>query len=168
MRIFNRWRVEAKADKVWDVVGEQFGEIGEMLSGLESTRLDGDLGVGTARVCTTNGFGPFPALTIEERLVAFDRSNYTLTYIADQGLPVIFISAQNTWNIKPISADACEITANAIIELKWWAKPLGLLLPALMAKDFGIVGEELKYRIEEGRSHPRKQRKVSKLSYSNG
>ncbi|MCH6258986.1 SRPBCC family protein [Puniceicoccaceae bacterium K14] len=156
--------VEASAEKAWSVLGEQYGDIGGFLSSMISTRLEGELGVGASRVCESAGFGPFPTMIVKEKLIKFDPKGYAFTYRAKKGLPVFIHSAQNAWTIEPKSDNRCVVRSRAEVDLAWWAKPLGIVLPSLMARDFRKVEEELKYRIEKDRPHPRKREIVRKLN----
>ena len=153
--------IKASAKQAWQVLGEGYGEVGTWIVSLSQSSMEGEVGVGGIRVCTGLGFGPFPASVVKERLIDFDAQSYSFRYEAFTGLPAIIKSAQNAWKIDPQGQNQCCIKMHAQIQLKWWARPLGILIPWLMAKDFNLLEEEMVYRIEQGRPHPRKLKALS-------
>ncbi len=159
--------VEVSAEKAWEVVGLQFGNFGEWASNLRETHLEGELENGGVRICQSAGFGPFSPNEFWEKLIHFDPKEFTYTYKATVGLPSMFKSAQNRWQVTPLGNSRSEVSFCAMMLLKWWARPMALILPSLMAKGFQQFREEMKYRIETGKPHPRKMEIQTKADYVN-
>jgi hypothetical protein len=156
MNFETRIDVSASAENAWQVIGEQFGDIGKWSASLESSFLKGVLGVGAIRTCKGKGFGPFPPSTIEEKLTHFDSKKFQFTYEANKGLPAFVKKAQNAWSIEAIDSDNCIIYTRALVTLSPWMKPFGWILPMILKRDMGLFTEELIYRVEQGQPHPRK------------
>jgi len=110
--------VAAPAAEVWHWVGERFGDLADWAPGLLSSHLEGELGVGAERVCLSEGFGPFAAGTVRERLIAFDRATMRLTYEATEGLPSWMPTAMNRWAVVPIDASRSRIEMHATVHLR--------------------------------------------------
>lgn len=157
MNIVTEIKVAAPAAHAWSVIGDKFGEIGQIITGLESSFLEGTLGVGAKRTCNTKGIGPFAPASIEERLVVFDEEARRFTYQAGNGLPSIFTHAQNTWSVEATGENACVIRSHAILRVKKWLMPIAWLFPILLRKDINKSFDEVRYYIEQGEVHPNKQ-----------
>lgn len=155
MEFDTKIEVSAPAEKAWQVIGEQFGDISDWSATLESSFLKGILGVGATRTCKGKGFGPFPPSTIVEKLTHFDPEKYQFTYEASKGLPAFIKKAKNAWSVETIDKDNCVIHTRAHVILSVWMKPFGWLLPMVLKRDMGLFTEELTYRVELGLPHPR-------------
>ncbi len=156
MNIYTELEVAASVEAAWQVIGGKFGEVGDIITALESSSLIGELNVGAIRKCRTNGVGPFPPAEVEERLVEFDPDNYRYTYVAHSGLPKMFTRAQNTWTIEKINSHSCVIKSHAAVEVTMWFRPFAWLVPLMIKRDLNRVFEELGYYIEHQKVHPRK------------
>lgn len=147
--------IDASADEAWQVLGEQFGDIAEWSATLATSHLVGDLGVGATRSCEGTGFGPFPPGVVTEKLTLFDRQARALTYEANTGLPPFVLTAMNRWTIESLGPERCRVHSHATVQLAWWARPLGFLMPWMMRGDMDRFSEEMRHRIERGVAHPR-------------
>ncbi|TPV94050.1 MAG: SRPBCC family protein [Myxococcales bacterium FL481] len=157
--IETRMEVElnASADQAWQLIGEQFGEIGDWASGLRASSLDRKVAVGAVRTCEINGFGPFPAGTIKEELLEFDPAARKFSYAAKSGMPRMFRSAKNRWSIEALGEDRCRVRSHASVDLHWWALPIAKLAGWGIHSEIERFAEDLRHRIERGVAHPRKQ-----------
>jgi len=142
--------VNAPAAAAWQVLGERFGDLSWTAS-IDDAHLErGDApDVGVCRVCTSStSFGPFPPSVVRETLTAFDPQHMTFTYVAEDGLPAFVRRAQNTWTVRPTGDGTCRIDSHAVVELAWWAMPLGLLLPLVMKRDLQTFIAEVRAAVE--------------------
>lgn len=156
MDIYTKINLSVSAEQAWETIGEKFGDFGEWISVLNSSQLEGTLGVNAKRVCRTKKVGPFPPSVISEKLVAFNPKNHSYTYVVDNGLPSILKSAQNQWKIVRIDDKNCTVFSHATLTLKFWLFPFSWLLKIAMKKDIKKSFEEMKHFIETGKTHPRK------------
>ncbi|MGJ8681670.1 SRPBCC family protein [Paraglaciecola sp.] len=156
MECNNTIRVTTSAQRAWHVLADQFGDAAEWATTVETSKLVGKMGVGAVRACKTRAVGPFPANYIEEEITQFDPENRSYSYKLISGLPPIFSRATNTWSIRSISDNECEILSNVILEPKIWLRPLAWLFPLLIKRDLKHTFEELGFFIERGEAHPRK------------
>lgn len=148
MELTTTIELDAPASAAWQVLGEEFGTIHTWSSSLSNSHLIGDLGVGAVRVCTGEGFGPFPPGQVRERLLAFDRDGMQFTYEATEGLPWFVRRARNRWRVEPLGSDRCAVTTHATVELAWWVRPVGFLLPRAMKAALNTFLDELRARVE--------------------
>ncbi len=153
--------IKAPAEEAWKVLGEGFGTIAEWSCNLTTSSLDGDVKVGAIRTCVSaNSFGPFKAGSIQERLVAYDPLTMTFAYEAVSGLPGFMSHAGNRWSIHKVDGQNCVVRFDARAEVRGMLKLLGPLIEPLMKlmmkADLNRFAEEVRYRLAEGRPHPRK------------
>ena len=155
MNLESKITVNASAQEAWQVLGEQFGTISEWSAALQSSSLNGELQTGAVRTCTSSGFGPFPPTEAKEQLTHYDPNSLEFSYTALSGLPKFIKEASNAWSIQTVDAHQCIVYSRAKVKLAWWLTPLAWLFPLLLKKDMKKFIEELVYRIENGRPHPR-------------
>ncbi len=148
--------IQASAEAAWQVLGEQFGDIAQWSATLRSSSKKGELGVGCERTCEGVGFGPFPPGEVTETLTAFDDDAHRFTYKADAGLPWFVKQARNAWSVESVGPNECIVRSKATVELVWFLRPFGSLLPLLLAHDMEHFSDELRHRVETGKPHPRK------------
>lgn len=156
MKIQTEVNISASAEAAWLVIVNQYGDLGNIISALKSSSLDGPMGVGVSRVCNTTGIGPFPSSQVRERLTELNPKLKTLTYEVTHGLPSIFTHAQNTWSVTSVDENNCIIHSHAEVRVKIWLTPLSWILPTLLKKDIKKTFDEIRFFIETGDVHPRK------------
>ena len=150
MKINSNLTLHATADAAWTVIGEQYGEISKWTRALSASTIDGPVAQGAQRTCTTPGIGPFPAGTIVERIVAFDREAMDLTYEVVEGLPWFIRSARNRWSVSADGPDRCRVQSRAHLELHWAVWPLAPILRWSLVRSVKSVFEDLRHRVENG------------------
>lgn len=149
--------LDAPASEAWQVLGEQFGAIGEWAVAIRSSSLDGDVAVGTVRTCEIGGFGPVGAGRITEELTELDADAMRFTYAARTGLPRMIQSAVNRWSVQSLGRERCRVRSHASIDVAWWALPLTPWIGWGMRLGVPRFVEELRHRVELGVAHPRKR-----------
>ena len=148
--------LDVSAQEAWNLLGEEFANVGDYASGVCKSSMDGELGVGATRACQTQAFGPFPSLRITETLTEFDRGAMKYAYAAGGDMPAMFPSSVNRWSVEPLGPNRCRVKSHASIQLEWWALPLAPVLRWSILSEVKRFGEDLRYRLEHGKPHPRK------------
>ncbi|MBL4685545.1 MAG: SRPBCC family protein [Nannocystaceae bacterium] len=148
--------LDVPAAEVWRVLGERFGNVGDYAAGVQSSSMDGEVGVGAVRTCTTQPFGPFAAAKITEELTEFDPAAMKFTYLAGGDLPRMIPTSKNRWSVEALGSERCRVQCHASVDLLWWALPLAQLLGWGIRSEVLRFGEDLRYRVENGTPHPRK------------
>ena len=143
MKITAETTLQAPASAAWAVLGERFGEIAEWTTSLDSSHLEGELGVGAARVCAGPPWGPFPGGTMKEELRHFDRERRQLVYAATEGLPWFVRDASNRWTVDALDGERCRVRGDADVRLVRWLAPLGWLLSLAMRQPIRAILVEL-------------------------
>lgn len=133
MRIESKREISAEPEKVWQILGEQFGEISEWSSGVVTSTLDGPLSHGVTRTCELSGSGGGPGGLITEEVTQLDRDRQSLTYHVRSGLPPMFGDVSNAWQIRSIGQGQSTVSSELTVDLKWWAKPM----TPMVRKQFG-------------------------------
>ena len=61
----------------------------------------------------------------------------------------------NRWSVEAVSPRRRVVRSHATLELAWWAVPMVPLLRLGLRGPMRQLAEELRYRVENGRPHPR-------------
>lgn len=124
--------VAASAVEIWSVLGERFGDL-SWSRDIESSALEGELGVGAVRVCRfpPNAFSRDGE--IRERLVAFDREALTMAYEVTEPTGVMR-RAINRWSLEPAGAGRCIMRSHATMELRGLARLLSPIVQLMLRR----------------------------------
>ena len=156
MRISKQFIVPAPVDKVWDVVRNQYTDIGSWASAVHaSARKEGpadSVEVGTSRVCTTT-LGAF-----EETVVELDETGRRLTYRVND-MPAYIKKAQNTWTLQPHASGGTLIELAGQVTFNPLYAFMALMMRVQLSKILNNTIEELAHYVVHGTLHPRKQRR---------
>jgi hypothetical protein len=168
-------RIDAPADRVWEVIGPGFARIGEWASVIPSSAPPATPGPAAGlpsaadgppvpgRACTT-GSRLVPRVT--ELLVAYDPAGRTLTYQAS-GLPAFVTLARNTWTVAPDGESACLVTLGAQFQARGVPGLLARWVIVIQARrNARLLQADLRYYLEHGTPSPRKLRQLSRLRRS--
>jgi hypothetical protein len=146
--------INKKSEEVWEVVGNQFGEVHLWSSNFKDSKPGGDKqfeGIDYSYRATVTDRGETIQL-----LDAFDSDNYRLAYHITKGMPGIAKSASGVWSLKPLKNSKTTVILEFDMEVK---NILGYLLSPIVKLKIGKaaekIAEELKYHMEEGKAHPR-------------
>ena len=151
--------VEASAEDAWRVMGEGFGAIGDWLTLLEWSSLEGEIAVGAVRTC---GLGGSKVAT--EVVTTFDPEAMRFSYRATSGLPWFMTHAENHWAIEALGPQRAVVKSHATMKLSPWLAWLGPLMRLTYKPMMKRVSEEIRHIIETGEPHPRKLAALAKRS----
>lgn len=145
----------SKAD-VWQVLAEDFAEVGEWSSLISEVDFiaGNDQGgmLGGTRFCFIPAFGE----AVEERITTYDENDGTLAYEIVKGLPPFVTQGSNTFDIIAIDANTTQVRSTMTMQVA--AQTPGL--PVGIAKQnfahaVSISLDELAYFVENDTPHPR-------------
>ncbi len=146
MKIQKTININAPAEKVWEVLWDNYGRVCEWASTVNSSdhrEVQGNSNGG--RTCMST-WGE-----IHEIVENLNVENKTYTYYAD-GLPSIMKRAKNTWKVLPKGVNTSEVVIDLDIEFATIPKILmGWMIVPKMKKDINQTLEDLKYFIETGK-----------------
>ncbi|NRA88081.1 MAG: SRPBCC family protein [Rhizobiales bacterium] len=143
--------LDLSAEQAWDVVGNRFGDVGLWAASLTSSHLNGELNIGTSRVCINK------QQEIVEKITMFNPDKMELAYEITSALPAFIKTAKNHWSIKPLAANRTAVTTVVTSDLAWWAFFLTPLMSFAIGNILTKALVELKYWAETGEQHPRKK-----------
>ncbi|MEL6405714.1 MAG: SRPBCC family protein [Chloroflexota bacterium] len=162
MKLARQTVINAPASEVWRVVAHDFAKIGTWATAVPKSVINTDVSIPEGaqvggRICSVNGFGD-----IYETFTAYDEAGKTYTFEA-VGMPFFVTSAHNTWQVKAIDQNTTHVSYEVEMKLMpifnfLMSLPMKFQLNGLLDK----TTEELKYFIEEGVPHPRKQKQLAK------
>jgi len=139
--------VSASPDEVWEVLGNQFGDLDKWSTIISHASLDQKKpGVGVARACDT-AVGSF-----RETLVSFDENSHSLSYVVDQGMPPVVAKAQNSWKLEPTKSGGTKILMN--LEINMVPGAPGPASGAMKSNMFPVVDvtlDDLAHYLETGK-----------------
>jgi carbon monoxide dehydrogenase subunit G len=158
MKLASQLKINAPAERVWKVVAHDFAQVGEWASGVAHSKANKNVPTPEGatvggRVCNVPGFG-----TVTETFTSYDEVGKTYTFEAT-GLPFFVTKAFNSWRVRAVDANTTEVSFQAEMHLM---PILGSLMAIPMKRQLTRLldnaTEELKYYMETGSIHPRKQK----------
>lgn len=163
MNLSSETIIDASADRVWEVVGHRFAQIGEWATAIPASRAKEDGGPTGApvagRVCKT-GVSMFPE--VEETIVSYDDAARALTYVG-AGLPAFVAEARNRWEVRAIDDQHASVRLDATVRMRGLLGQLLAFPFRLWARRSGArMLDDLKHYVQHGRPSPRKERQLRK------
>jgi hypothetical protein len=163
MKVVKEVIIENNIEAIWEVMGNQFGDVHLWSSNFLESRPAGEsvfqgLEYSTRVTVTERGE------TIQE-LDEFNTANHSLSYHITKGAPEVVEKASAVWSLSPKETNSTK----AIFEFSMKVKDVvneamaskiksGLMLAATE------MAEELKYYMENGKPHARKAAQLTDVS----
>jgi len=162
MEIKKRVKINASADKVWDVLWNNYGQVCNWASTVNHSDIREVKGNKNGGRTCHSAWGQ-----ISEIVKNVDEKNKSYTYYAD-GLPSMMKSAVNSWKVVSLSDGTSEVQMDLKIEIAPIQKALmGWMIVPKMKKDIQQTVDDLKYFIEEGKPSPVKVKTDEKFFKKN-
>jgi hypothetical protein len=146
---------------VWEVLGNQFGQIDKWSSLISHSEVSGEAKIPGASFSirsTKTTQGP-----TQQKLTSFNPEKHTLSYKAISGTPFFIKSVNATWSLKKKDDNTTDLTLDFEYETQGI---MGLILRPIVKKKFSKLGAEIiddfKHYVENGTPHPRKVASASK------
>jgi hypothetical protein len=145
--------IEKSIREVWEIMGNQFGDVHKWSSNFKESKPGGpqkfeDINYSLRETITDRG------ITIQV-LETFDPKNFILKYYITEGLPEIAKSAHATWFLKQISEHKTRVVMDFELEPK---APLNAVMASKIKMGLKasttVLAEELKYFMENGKPLP--------------
>jgi hypothetical protein len=139
---------------VWEVLGNQFGEISVWSSLIKESKVYGDskikgLNYSIRETNTVKGI-------TKQEMTSFNPEQHSLSYKALSGTPSFIKGVNAKWFLSKLNDNSTQLTMSAAIETKGI---MGIVLGPVVKIKFGKLGDELmddlKYYLENGSPHPR-------------
>jgi uncharacterized membrane protein len=140
--------------QVWEVLGNQFGEISKWSSLIKESKVYGDskladLDYSIRETNTKNGI-------TKQEMISFDPKKYSLSYKSISGTPAIIKEVRAHWRLTKKDANSTGLFLDFSSDMKG----IGYLLEPFAKIRLGKVADELldelRYYLENGKPHPRK------------
>jgi uncharacterized membrane protein len=154
MNIVKKIAINKPIDDVWEVLGNQFGQISNWASIIRESKVYGE--------ATLNGLNfsiretnTLSGITKQE-ITYFNPENYSLSYKSISGTPPIIKEVRAQWNLTKKDSNVTDLELDFTADMKG----IGFILAPIAKIKLSKVGEELlddlKYYLENGKPHPRK------------
>lgn len=161
MEVIRQLKVNAPAEKLWQILAEDYDRVGEWTSEIAQSSPNPDLPTGEGRVCATPGFGD-----VKETITAFNESERQFSYAAEiSTFPFFVKSVGNTWRVEADGPNRTVVHMHLQARLlPVFAQLMGPVMKRQMGKSADTILEELKHYAETGQIHPRKQRQLAQVA----
>ena len=149
MQLTRTTMVNASADKVWQILGDDFNNVSNWASAVIDSTAIPDQPEGSGRVCNVKGFGQ-----VTESIYHYDDNNRELSFILAGGkVPFFMRKIDNTWGVTPKGENRSELQVNVDITLMPVFKQLmtGMMTKQMTKQADGLLSE-LKYYAENGKA----------------
>ncbi len=150
MQFTQQVTVNASADQVWEVLGNQFNDVSKWASVVLDSKAIPDLPPGSGRICNVKGLGE-----TYEKLENYDDQNREFTFtLESKKVPFFMRQIVNTWQVKPQGDNQAQVSMVGNITLM---PVFSQLLSGRLKKNFlkqadGLLGE-LKDYVEQNVAH---------------
>lgn len=161
MDVIRKIDVEASAERLWQILAEDYDRVGEWTSEINQSAANPDLAPGEGRVCTTPGFGD-----VKETITRYDEEERSFSYAAEVSTFPFFVKGVgNSWRVEKNGANGSIVHMHMQANLlPVFAQLMGPVMKRQLAQSADTLLEELKYYAETGRVHPRKQEQLNQLA----
>jgi len=147
-------------EKVWDVLGNQFGQVCNWASGVNKSSASAEAKNSndfTNRACdTTSG-------KIKEIVNTFDPKNHILEYEVIEGFPFFVKTGKNKWRLSK-SGNQTKVNMNLQIETQGF---VGTIMKPMMKMQMKTLADnavdDLKIFVETGKPSARKAKELAKV-----
>ena len=154
MNIIKKTTINKPVEEVWEVLGNQFGEISNWASIIKESKVYGEskmngVNYSIRETNTLNGI-------TKQEITSFEPEKHSLSYKSLTGTPPIIKEVRALWSLTKSDSN----TTNLVMDFNADMKGLGFILVPIVKKKMGKIGddliEELKFYVENGKQHPRK------------
>lgn len=163
MEIKRTFTVDKPIERVWDVLGNDYGGACKWGTGLyhsegkdAPTLPDAEF---DKRYCETN------VGNITEKVLIFDPRHYRLQYAVIDGFPGFVKSGINTWTLRELADDKTQVDVHFIAVL---GGLMGTIMKPMMrwqlSSTFDQVLEDFKVYVETGKPSAKKAKELRKLA----
>ncbi|MCH7534605.1 MAG: SRPBCC family protein [Bacteroidetes bacterium] len=148
-------------EEVWEVLGNQFGEIDRWSSLIHNSTVSGEaklpgLSYSVRTTNTTQGI-------TKQELTSFDSGQHSLSYKSLSGTPFFIKSANAHWSLTKLEESSTKMNLELKVET---GGIMGIILGPVAKIKLGKLGDELmddfKFFLENGKPHARKVAAMSK------
>ena len=150
-------------EKVWDVLGNQFGDAYKWASGLNHSESFGAPKIEAAHC--NNRACELPSGKIKEVIRKFDPSNFTLEYEVIEGFPFFVDTAINNWQLSQIDTHQTRVDMHLVVKTKGFVGAImNPMMKLQLSKQIASIPNDLKHFVETGNPSPNKAKEIKKLA----
>jgi uncharacterized membrane protein len=154
MNIIKKTTIGKPVEEVWEVLGNQFGQISNWASLIKQSKVYGDSKLNGVNysIRETN---TLKGITKQE-ITSFEPEKHSLSYKSISGTPAIIKEVRAHWSLVKNDSNSTKLVMDFTADMKG----LGFILAPIVKMKLSKIGdqllEELKYYLENGKQHPRK------------
>lgn len=161
------FEINSPIERVWEVVGDDFANVGDWATPVPSSRPRTDTNAlpdapVAGRVCDVNGPG---VSSVAESLIRFDPENHTLTYRVDSGMPGFVSRLENNWTLTEVTTNRTRVSVRMVLEGTGLRGRLALpFLRLFIKRTLRQSRRDLTHFLEHGEPSAAKQKQLAKIS----
>lgn len=154
MKIIKKIAINKSIDEVWEVLGNQFGQISNWAALIKESKVYGEgqlngLNYSKRETNTLNGI-------TKQEMTSFNPANYSLSYKSISGTPPIIKEVRAVWRLTKKDSNTTDLVLDFTADMKGLGFILVPIVKIKLSKVGGELLDELKYYLENGKPHPRK------------
>ena len=153
--------INAPAEKVWEVLGTQFGRVCDWASGVNKSSASAHSAANTDytnRACdTTSG-------KIKEVVNVFDPQRHELEYEVIEGFPFFVKTGKNNWKLTAVGSKTKVNMNLQIVTQGFVGKIMRPMMKMQMNKIADNAVDDLKVYVETGKPSARKAKELAKMT----
>lgn len=136
--------IAAPAQAVWSLLGDGFADWDQWAPGIDRSTLEGPLAEGVLRTNEAPSLG-----TVTQKLVRFDPAARALAYEMIEGLPPMFESVRNHWEVESMQPGSSRLVGEARFRLKDEALPMRAKLEGKMGMVLEVFARAARDHLEQ-------------------
>lgn len=158
--------INATADRVWEITGPGFGEVGKWSTTVDHATISGEPefegAVCSTRSCDLNAKG---FSSINEKITAYDAKNKTLSFDIVEGVPGFVTRAYSHWEVIKVSETTSKLKVTTTMEMKKFMGGLmGGMIEKTINKTIPLIQSDLKVYAETGEVSESKKARMASLN----
>ncbi|AXT49929.1 SRPBCC family protein [Aquimarina sp. BL5] len=155
--------INKQIEAVWEILGNQFGDVYKWASGLNHSKAFSPPVINGAP--SNNRSCELPSGKIKEVIRKFDPSNYVLEYEVIEGFPFFVDTAINNWQLTKISSEGTKVNMHLIVKTKGLiGSVMNPMMKMQLKKQLIHIPNDLKYYVETGNPSQNKAKELEQLS----
>lgn len=161
MEFIEKIIINKPIEKVWEVLGNQFGDAYKWASGINHSKAFSPPEINGAP--SNNRACELPSGKIKEVIRKFDANKYMLEYEVIEGFPFFVDTAINNWQLSKINLNTTKVDMHLIVKTKGL---LGSIMNPMMKmqlkKQIVHIPNDFKHFVETGKPSENKAKELTK------
>lgn len=163
LRIANTYTIDASAERLWEILVEEFTDVASWASGLDASGANPNLPASegddpTGRSCVVPGLG-----ATDERITVFDPAKRTFGYsVQAERIPSFVHGMENVWTLVPRGPERTEVRQVLQAEVRGIGNVVRPMMRLQFGRLLGAIQEDLRAYAVTGQVSERKAEELAR------